>query len=132
MFLNNRTGDGKAQTHALRFGRIEGFENSRQRFSGKTVTRISHGYDHVAVIASLGLKGQNSFSDVDVVHCIHSVKNKIQEDLLEPDGVSQHHWKEENSVRIWTWRREASGLTILITSLMSALISSVWTCILRF
>src|ERR1700735_723643 len=88
MRLCDRTSDRQAHTHSPRLGSEKRFEDCRHRYRVNAFARITNRYLYLIFIDA---HADGDFTEVlSLRNSIESIKNQIENHLLELDSISGH------------------------------------------
>src|SRR5882757_2296298 len=96
MRLDDRARDGQSHTHAVRLGGVERLEQPLHlsRFeSGARILHAQAGLRHSIAYLATPVDYQDTLRFLDWVHCIHSIDNEVEQNLLELHTVAKNERK---------------------------------------
>jgi hypothetical protein len=82
MGFDNRAADREAHAHAVGLRRVERFKETRQSFRAQPWAGVSHPEAHRVVFRLARSNEQLSGAVSNRNHCLDSVENEIEDDLL--------------------------------------------------
>ncbi len=82
MGFDDRAADREAHAHALRLGRVEWLEQTRETFLAQPGAGVLHPEAHLVRFRLAGSDVHLSGAVSNRTHCLDGVENEIEDDLL--------------------------------------------------
>ena len=88
--LDDRSAYGESNSHAMAFGRVEGFEQLVGTVRFQPHAGIPHAEAHATVIIPFRSDHQVSRTILDTAHRVGGIQQQVQYDLLQLDAIARH------------------------------------------